>query len=95
MSVQVEVPDDYLGTVMGNLTSKRGILQGNETKPGAQVVNAEVPLSEMFGYATDLRSLTQGRGTFVMQFAKYAEVPRSLAEKIIGERAKMREEKNK
>ena len=95
MAVQVEVPDDYLGTVMGSLTSKRGILQGNETKLGAQVVNAEVPLSEMFGYATDLRSQTQGRGTFTMQFAKYAEVPRTLAEKIIGERAKMKEEKNK
>ncbi|MBR4406949.1 MAG: elongation factor G, partial [Clostridia bacterium] len=88
MSVQVEVPDEYLGTVMGNLTSRRGILQGNETKPGVQVVNAEVPLSEMFGYATDLRSQTQGRGTFTMEFCKYSEVPRSIAEKIMGDRAK-------
>jgi len=88
MSVQVEVPDEYLGTVMGNLTSRRGILQGNETKPGVQVINAEVPLSEMFGYATDLRSQTQGRGTFTMEFCKYSEVPRSIAEKIMGERAK-------
>lgn len=88
MSVQVEVPDDYLGTVMGNITSKRGILQGNETKSGTQIINAEVPLSEMFGYATDLRSITQGRGQFTMTFCKYAEVPKSIAEKIIGERTK-------
>ena len=88
MSVQVEVPDEYLGTVMGNLTSRRGILQGNETKPGVQVVNAEVPLSEMFGYATDLRSQTQGRGQFVMEPLKYAEVPKSISEKIMNRRKK-------
>jgi len=88
MKVQVEVPDDYLGTVMGNLTSRRGMLTGNETKPGVQVINAEVPLANMFGYATDLRSQTQGRGTFTMEFLKYQEVPRSIAEDIIGKRAK-------
>lgn len=88
MKVQVEVPDDYLGTVMGNLTSRRGILTGNETRPGVQVVNAEVPLGEMFGYATDLRSQTQGRGTFTMEFLKYNEVPRNIAEGIIGARKK-------
>jgi len=88
MKVQVEVPDDYLGTVMGNLTSRRGILTGNETKPGVQIVNAEVPLGEMFGYATDLRSQTQGRGTFTMEFLKYAEVPRNIAETIVGQRKK-------
>lgn len=88
MKVQVEAPDDYLGTVMGNLTSRRGILTGNETKPGVQVVNAEVPLGEMFGYATDLRSQTQGRGTFTMEFLKYAEVPKNIAENIVGQRKK-------
>ena len=88
MKVQVEVPEDYLGTVMGNLTSRRGILTGNETKPGVQVVNAEVPLGEMFGYATDLRSQTQGRGTFTMEFLKYAEVPKNIAETIVGQRKK-------
>ena len=88
MKVQVEVPDDYLGTVMGNLTSRRGILTGNETKAGVQVVNAEVPLGEMFGYATDLRSQTQGRGTFTMEFLKYSEVPKNIAETIIGNRKK-------
>ncbi len=88
MKVQVEVPDEYLGTVMGNLTSRRGLLTGNETKPGVQVINAEVPLANMFGYATDLRSQTQGRGTYTMEFEKYQEVPRSIAEGIIGARAK-------
>ena len=88
MKVQVELPDEYLGTVMGSITSKRGILTGNETRPGVQIVNAEVPLGEMFGYATDLRSQTQGRGNFSMEFLKYAEVPKSIAEKIMGERKK-------
>ena len=88
MKVQVEVPDDYLGTVMGNITSRRGILTGNETRPGVQIVNAEVPLGEMFGYATDLRSQTQGRGTFTMEFLKYSEVPKNIAEGIIGQRKK-------
>ena len=88
MKVQVEVPEDYLGTVMGNLTSRRGILTGNDSIPGIQRINAEVPLAEMFGYATDLRSQTQGRGTFTMEFEKYAEVPRSIAEKVMGDRKK-------
>ena len=88
MKVSVEVPDDYLGTVMGNLTSRRGVLTGNESANGVQIVNAEVPLAEMFGYATDLRSQTQGRGTYVMEPLKYMEVPRSIAEKVKGERAK-------
>ena len=88
MKVQVELPDDYLGNVMGNLTSRRGILQGTETQNGSVIVNAEVPLSEMFGYATDLRSSTQGRGIFTMEFSHYAEVPKNIAEKIVGERAK-------
>ena len=88
MKVQVEVPEDYLGTVMGNLTSRRGILLGNDSIPGVQRINAEVPLAEMFGYATDLRSQTQGRGTFTMEFEKYAEVPRNIAEKVMGERKK-------
>ena len=88
MKVQVEMPDDYLGTVMGNLTSRRGVLQGTETKSGSVIINAEVPLSEMFGYATALRSSTQGRGNFNMEFSHYAEVPKSIAEKVIGERKK-------
>ena len=88
MKVSVEVPDEYLGTVMGNLTSRRGMLTGTESAAGIQIVNAEVPLAEMFGYATDLRSQTQGRGNYVMEPLKYQEVPKSIAQTIIGERAK-------
>ncbi len=84
MSVEVHVPDDYLGDVMGNLNSRRGQIEGTELRGGAQVIRSLVPLSEMFGYATDLRSRTQGRGTFTMQFSHYNEVPKSIAEKVIG-----------
>ena len=88
MKVQVELPDEYLGNVMGNLTSRRGMLQGTEAVMGSTIINAEVPLSEMFGYATDLRSSTQGRGIFNMEFSHYAEVPKFVADKIVGERGK-------
>lgn len=88
MKVEVVVPDDYLGSVMGGLTSRRGILSGTDVKPNGTVIHAEVPLAEMFGYATDLRGSTQGRGQFSMEFDHYAEVPKSVAEKIIGERKK-------
>lgn len=88
MKVDVTVPDQYLGDVMGNLSSRRGSVSGIELVNGIQNIRAEVPLSEMFGYSTDLRSLTQGRGNFTMQFSHYSELPRNLAEKVIGERAK-------
>lgn len=88
MKVEVEVPDEYLGNVMGGLTSRRGLIQGSEDKNGVQFVDALVPLSDMFGYATDLRSSSQGRGTFSMVFSHYADVPRNIAEKIIGEKIK-------
>ncbi len=84
MAVEVHVPDDYLGDIMGNLNSRRGHIEGTEMRGGVQVIRAATPLSEMFGYATDLRSRTQGRGTFTMQFSHYNEVPKSIAEKIIG-----------
>jgi len=84
MAVEVNVPDDYLGDIMGNLNSRRGHIEGTELRSGVQVIRAATPLSEMFGYATDLRSRTQGRGTFTMQFSHYNEVPKSIAEKIIG-----------
>ena len=89
MKVDVEVPDEYLGTVMGGLTSRRGILTGTESKDGSQVIHAEVPLAEMFGYMTDLRGSTQGRGSFDMVFSHYAETPKNVAEKIIGDRKKI------
>lgn len=88
MKVTVEVPDDYLGTVMGNLTSRRGMLTGTEAVAGIQRISAEVPLANMFGYATDLRSQTQGRGNYIMEPLKYQEVPRSIAETVISQRAK-------
>ena len=83
MAVTVIVPDEYLGDVIGDITARRGSIQGIETSLGTQQVNAQVPLSNMFGYATDLRSKTQGRGQYVMTPCTYAEVPKSIAEGII------------
>jgi elongation factor G len=82
MAVEVVTPEDYLGDVMGNLNSRRGRVEGMQPVGNGQVIKALVPLSEMFGYATDLRSMTQGRAEFTMQFARYEEVPASLAEQI-------------
>lgn len=83
MKVEVSTPEDYMGDVMGDLNRRRGILQGMEDVPSGRAIQAEVPLSEMFGYATQLRSLTQGRATYSMEFAKYVEAPSSVAEAII------------
>ncbi|MBE7092054.1 MAG: elongation factor G [Clostridiales bacterium] len=82
MKVEVTMPDEYLGDVMGNISARRGRPEGTESVMGVQILHAMVPLSEMFGYATDLRSRTQGRGNYVMQFSHYEEVPKSVAEKI-------------
>ena len=84
MDVEVFIPDEYLGDIVGNLTAKRGKIGGMETSQGGTSVRAIVPLSEMFGYATDLRSRTQGRGTFTMQFARYERVPEAVQEKVLG-----------
>ena len=83
MKVEIVTPEDYLGTVNGDLNRRRGILQGTDNSPAGKVIRAEVPLSEMFGYATDLRSATQGRATYTMEFKKYSEVPANIAETII------------
>ncbi len=83
MKVEVVTPEDYMGDVMGDLNRRRGILQGMDDSPSGKVVRAEVPLAEMFGYATDLRSATQGRATYSMEFAKYNEAPANIAETII------------
>ena len=88
MKVSVIVPDEYLGTVIGDLTSRRGQIQGQEARPGAQQVDALVPLANMFGYATDLRSKTQGRGQYTMEPHSYAEIPKSIRDKIVEERGK-------
>ena len=87
MKVEIVTPDDYFGDLMGDVSSRRGSIVGTDDRNGAKVIDAEIPLSEMFGYATDLRSRTQGRGQYTMQFAHYNEVPKSVAEKIIGDRA--------
>lgn len=83
MSVEVVTPEEYMGDVMGDLSRRRGVLQGMDESPAGRVVRAEVPLAEMFGYSTDLRSATQGRATYTMEFAKYSEAPANIAEAII------------
>ncbi len=86
MKVEVVTPEDYMGDVMGDLNRRRGILQGMDDTPAGKIIRAEVPLSEMFGYATDLRSATQGRATYTMEFSKYNEAPASIAEAVINKK---------
>lgn len=86
MKVEVVTPEDYMGDVMGDLNRRRGIVSGMEDTPSGKVIRAEVPLAEMFGYATDVRSATQGRATYSMEFDKYAEAPKNVAEEIIKKR---------
>ena len=90
MKVSVIAPDEYLGSVIGDLTARRGQIQGQEARAGAQQVDALVPLASMFGYATDLRSNTQGRGQYTMEPHSYAEIPKSIREQIVEERGKTR-----
>ena len=91
MKVSVIVPDEYLGNVIGDLNSRRGQIQGQESRPGAMQIDALVPLANMFGYATDLRSSTQGRGQYSMEPHSYVEIPKSIADKIIAERGRSQE----
>jgi elongation factor G len=86
MAVEVETPEDYMGDVMGDLNRRRGIIQGMEDAAGVKLVKAEVPLAEMFGYSTDLRSMSQGRATYSMEFKHYTEAPKSVAEAIISKK---------
>ncbi|MFY8129904.1 MAG: elongation factor G, partial [Burkholderiaceae bacterium] len=89
MAVEVETPEDYAGTVMGDLSSRRGMVQGmDDMVGGGKIIKAEVPLSEMFGYSTSLRSATQGRATYTMEFKQYAEAPKNVAEAVISARTK-------
>jgi elongation factor G len=83
MKVEVEVPSEFQGPVGGDIASRRGMILGSESREGFAVITAEVPLANMFGYSTDLRSATQGKGTFSMEFARYARVPGSVQEEII------------
>jgi elongation factor G len=86
MSVEVVTPDDYMGDVNGDLSRRRGVLQGLDDSPAGKIVRAEVPLAEMFGYATLLRSMSQGRATYTMEFSRYAEVPVNVAQSVIKSR---------
>ena len=83
MSVEVVVPEEFMGDVIGDIRSRRGKVLGMDTRPAAQAIDARVPLAEMFGYATDVRSMTQGRATYTMQFSHYEPVPAAVAEGII------------
>ncbi|MDF1797344.1 MAG: elongation factor G [Coxiellaceae bacterium] len=87
MKVECVMPEDYMGDVVGDLNRRRGVIQGMDEGPAGKIVNVEVPLSEMFGYATDLRSLTQGRANYTMEFLKYAEAPNNVAEAVIKEKS--------
>ena len=95
MKLEVEIPDEYQGTVTGHLASKRGVIGSTETNMGQCTIIAEVPLSSMFDYANELRSMTQGKGTFSMEFAKYSQVPRGLMGDIIEKRLKEKAERAK
>ena len=86
MQVEVVTPEEYMGDVMGDLSRRRGIVQGMDESPAGRVIRAEVPLAEMFSYSTDLRSATQGRATYTMEFAKYSEAPANIAEAVIDKR---------
>ena len=86
MAVEVETPEDYMGDVMGDLNRRRGIIQGMDDVAGVKAIKAEVPLAEMFGYATDLRSMSQGRATYTMEFKHYSEAPKSVAEAVIAKK---------
>jgi elongation factor G len=83
MNVEVVTPEDYYGDIVGDLNRRRGVVQGMEDVAAGKAVRAEVPLAEMFGYATDMRSATQGRATFSMEFSRYKDVPDNIAESII------------
>ena len=83
MQVEVVTPEDYMGDVMGDLNRRRGLIQGMDDSPSGKVIRAEVPLGEMFGYATDVRSMSQGRASYSMEFSKYAEAPANIADAIV------------
>ena len=83
MKVEVVTPEDYMGDVMGDLNRRRGLPQGMDDTPAGKVIRAEVPLAEMFGYATDLRSMSQGRAVYSMEFQKYSEVPQNVADNVL------------
>ena len=88
MRIEIECPSQFQGSVVGNLTSRRGLVLSTEVRGADARIEGEVPLAETFGYSTDLRSMTQGQGTFTMEFARYKRLPKSLEEEVIAERKK-------
>jgi elongation factor G len=92
MNVEITVPEAFMGDVMGDMNKKRGRILGMEPKGGMQVIRTQVPMAEMFKYAIDLRSMTQGRGSFTSEFSHYEEVPMNIAEQIIAESKKKKDE---
>ena len=91
MKVEISVPEEYMGDVIGDVNSRRGKMESMESRNGLQIIHSFIPLSEMFGYATDLRSKTQGRGTYAMEPSHYEEVPKSIMEGIVTSRSKKEE----
>src|SRR5207237_10829161 len=89
MAVEVETPEDFMGNVVGDLSGRRGMIQGMEDVVGVKVIKAEVPLSEMFGYSTTLRSLSRGRATYTMEFKHYTEAPKTVAEAVINKKTEV------
>ncbi len=83
MKVEIVTPEDYLGDVMGDVSRRRGVLQGQDDSPSGKIINAMIPLGEMFGYATDVRSMSQGRASYSMEFSKYAEAPSNIVEALV------------
>lgn len=95
MKVEIETPDEYQGPIVGDLNSRRGIIHATERRENYSIVQAEVPLANMFGYATVIRSLSKGMASFTMEMARYSRVPNNIAEEIIERRRKQREEKSR
>ena len=95
MKVEIETPTEFQGSVVGNISSRRGIIMGTREEQNFSMITSEVPLSEMFGYVGDLRSLTQGKAEFTMEFAKYAKVPKAIEEKLMADYQQKLKDKNK
>ena len=95
MKLEVSAPEEFQGTVIGQINQRRGVIVGTETDAGYVTVESEVPLSEMFGYSTDLRSVTQGKGEFSMEFAKYLQVPKSIQDEMVKDYQEKKAEENK
>ena len=95
MSVEITTPEEHVGTIVGDICSRRGKVLGMEAKANQHIINAEAPLSEMFGYSTTLRSLSSGRASYSMHFEKYVEVPFAVTQKVLEEKAKKDKEKKK